>query len=166
MRLEWLGKYGDFVEKLVHYGNAYAQNYNTERSFGVGASFSASEIQTLEYILTNQDKNQNMAEMAYYLGIPASTFSKNINKMMKKGLVEKYHISTNRKEIILRVSDFGKDVYEQYSRFAYERLYKDVFSVLDQIPAEYVEKFTQILKLCAEENISTADNQAVLIKVE
>ena len=54
----------------------------------------------------------------------------------------------------------------QYSRFAYERLYKDVFSVLDQIPAEYVEKFTQILKLCAEENISTADNQAVLIKVE
>ena len=87
MRLEWLGKYGDFVEKLVHYGNAYAQNYNTERSFGVGASFSASEIQTLEYILTNQDKNQNMAEMAYYLGIPASTFSKNVNKMMKKGLV-------------------------------------------------------------------------------
>ena len=166
MRLEWLGKYGDFVEKLVHYGNAYAQNYNTERSFGVGASFSASEIQTLEYILTNQDKNQNMAEMAYYLGIPASTFSKNVNKMMKKGLVEKYHISTNRKEIILRVSDFGKDVYEQYSRFAYERLYKDVFSVRDQIPAEYVEKFTQILKLCAEENISTADNQAVLIKVE
>ena len=166
MRLEWLGKYGDFVEKLVHYGNAYAQNYNTERSFGVGASFSASEIQTLEYILTNQDKNQNMAEMAYYLGIPASTFSKNVNKMMKKGLVEKYHISTNRKEIILRVSDFGKDVYEQYSRFAYERLYKDVFSVLDQIPAEYVEKFTQILKLCAEENISTADNQAVLIKIE
>lgn len=166
MRLEWLGKYGDFVEKLVHYGNAYAQNYNTERSFGVGASFSASEIQTLEYILTNQDKNQNMAEMAYYLGIPASTFSKNVNKMMKKGLVEKYHISTNRKEIILRVSDFGKDVYEQYSRFAYERLYKDVFSVLDQIPAEYVEKFTQILKLCAEENISAADNQAVLIKVE
>ena len=166
MRLEWLGKYGDFVEKLVHYGNAYAQNYNTERSFGVGASFSASEIQTLEYILTNQDKNQNMAEMAYYLGIPASTFSKNVNKMMKKGLVEKYHISTNRKEIILRVSDFGKDVYEQYSRFAYERLYKDVFSVLDQIPAEYVEKFTQILKLCAEGNISTADNQAVLIKVE
>ena len=166
MRLEWLGKYGDFVEKLVHYGNAYAQNYNTERSFGVGASFSASEIQTLEYILTNQNKNQNMAEMAYYLGIPASTFSKNINKMMKKGLVEKYHISTNRKEIILRVSDFGKDVYEQYSRFAYERLYKDVFSVLDQVPAEYVEKFTQILKLCAEENISAADNQAVLIKVE
>ena len=166
MRLEWLGKYGDFVEKLVHYGNAYAQNYNTERSFGVGASFSASEIQTLEYILTNQDKNQNMAEMAYYLGIPASTFSKNINKMMKKGLVEKYHISTNRKEIILRVSDFGKDVYEQYSRFAYERLYKDVFSVLDQVPAEYVEKFTQILKLCAEENISAADNQAVLIKVK
>ena len=166
MRLEWLGKYGDFVEKLVHYGNAYAQNYNTERSFGVGASFSASDIQTLEYILTNQDKNQNMAEMAYYLGIPASTFSKNVNKMMKKGLVEKYHISTNRKEIILRVSDFGKDVYEQYSRFAYERLYKDVFSVLDQVPAEYVEKFTQILKLCAEENISAADNQAVLIKVE
>ena len=166
MRLEWLGKYGDFVEKLVHYGNAYAQNYNTERSFGVGASFSASEIQTLEYILTNQNKNQNMAEMAYYLGIPASTFSKNVNKMMKKGLVEKYHISTNRKEIILRVSDFGKDVYEQYSRFAYERLYKDVFSVLDQVPAEYVEKFTQILKLCAEENISAADNQAVLIKVE
>lgn len=166
MQLEWLGKYGDFVEQLIHYGNTYAQNFNTERSLGMGTSFSASEIQTLEYILIHQDKNLNMAEMAGCMGIPASTFSKNINKMMKKGLVEKYHISTNKKEIILRVSENGKALYEQYSRMAYETLYQKVFTVLDEIPQEYVEKFTQVLRLCAVENLKTADEPPVLIRVE
>lgn len=165
MQLEWLGKYGDFVEQLIHYGNTYAQNYNTERSLGMDTSFSASEIQTLEYILIHQDENRNMAEMAGCMGIPASTFSKNINKMMKKGLVEKYHISTNKKEIILRVSEYGRGLYEQYSRLAYEKLYQKVFSVLDEIPQTYVDKFTQVLQICALENLKTAD-EPVLIRVE
>lgn len=164
MSLQWLGKYDAFVSKLMHFGNAYAQNYNTERSFDVGADFSASEIQTMEYILANTHKHQNMASVASHLGIPTSTFSKNVKKMMKKGLLEKYHFSTNKKDIIIRVSDFGQQVYDEYSRYAYEKLYKDVFAILDEVPGEYVEKFTRVLELCANANSVTAE--PVLIKVE
>lgn len=163
MGLQWLGKYEAFVSELMHFGNAYVQNYNTERSFDLGADFSASEIQTLEYILVNADKHQNMAEVASHLGIPTSTFSKNVKKMMQKGLLEKYHFSTNKKDIIIRVSDFGQKVYEEYSRYAYEKLYKDVFAILDDVPQEYVEQFTRILSLCANANSKTAE--PVLVKV-
>lgn len=163
MGLQWLGKYEDFVSKLMHFGNAYVQNYNTERSFDVGAEFSASEIQTMEYILVNSHKHQNMAEVASHLGIPTSTFSKNVKKMMKKGLLEKYHFSTNKKDIIIRVSAFGQQVYDEYSRYAYENLYKEVFAILDEVPEEYVARFTKILDLCASTNSKTAE--PVLVKV-
>lgn len=164
MALSWLGKYESFIASLMHYGNAYAQNYNTERDLGLSASFSASEIQALEYIMLNEDKNENMASLAAHMGIPSSTFSKNISKMVKKGLLEKYRISTNRKEVIVRVSDLGRTVYEQYSRYAMEHLYSDVFARLDNIPEEYIAKFTEVLELCASANRQTSE--PTLIKIE
>lgn len=84
MTLDWLGKHEYFISKLMKFGNAYALNYSTERDLGLGVSFSASELQTLEYILINEDRYLKMAEMAAQLGITTSTFSKNINKMVKK----------------------------------------------------------------------------------
>lgn len=156
MALDWLGKHEYFISKLMKFGNAYAQNYSTERDLGLGVSFSASELQTLEYILVNEERYLKMAEMAVFLGIPASTFSKNINKMVKKGLLDKYHMSNNKKEIIVRVSDYGKEVYQKYCSIVKEKIYDQVFEMLNRIPAEYEKAAADIIDLIAEENSNTA----------
>ena len=84
MELTWMGKYRTFVEMLIKYGNSYAQSYNTEGDYGISAVFSPSQLQVLEYILENEEKNQNMAEIAARLGIMPSAFSKNVKKMTQK----------------------------------------------------------------------------------
>jgi len=168
MQLEWMGKYRAFVEKLIKYGNSYAQAYKTEGKYATDIAFSAAQLQVMEYILENEDQNQKMAEIAARLGITPSAFSKNVKKMVDKGLLEKYHSSANKKDVIIRVSPLGREVYAQYADFAYQRLYKEIFTILDDIPEEYVEKFTKILDMSANETQleKLSEKEVTYIKIE
>ena len=87
MQLEWMGQYRELMEKLIQYGNAYAQNYNREVDLGEGVRFTPAQLQALEYILENEDGCQNMAQIAARLGISPSSFSKNVAKMVLSGEV-------------------------------------------------------------------------------
>jgi len=168
MELEWLGKYRGIIEKLVKFGNSYAQTYKNEYSYKTSIKFSASEIQVMEYILENEEKCENMAEIAYRLGISKSAFSKNVKKFVKKGLLEKYHMSNNHKDVIIKVSDFGKEIYKIYSDFAYETAFEKMFKILDEIPEEYIQKFAEVLEIASEvTDIKEEPQKKVeLIKIE
>ena len=156
MSLEWLGTHKEFISELMRFGNAYALNYNTERDLGLDVKLSASEVQMMECIMNSEDKYLKMAKIAAQMGIPKSTFSKNIKKMMNKGLIEKYHMSDNKKEIIVRVSDYGRKLYAEYCEIVIKSLHGEVFRRLDEIPPEYEAKLTGIIGIIAQENSRTA----------
>lgn len=168
MSLGWMGKNRVFVEKLVKFGNAYANSYKKEYPYNTSFQFSAAQIQVLEYILENEDKNQNMLEIANRLGISKSAFSKNVKKMVDKGLLEKYHTSENKKNIIIKATQAGKEVYEQYAKYAYEKSFKEIFSLLDEIPEQYVEKMEEILDIAATATSEKAkqEKEVTLIRIE
>ena len=149
MKLEWMGEHRNFVEKMIKYGNAYAAHYQKEHYFGSDVLFSPSQIQTMEYILESEDQNQSMAEIAARLGVSPATFSKNVKKMVEKGLLEKYHMEGNRKTIIVKVSPLGRKIYEIYSRFVLKYRFQRFFDMLDEIPPEWREKMANIIDACA-----------------
>lgn len=156
MSLEWLGTHEEFISELMRFGNAYALNYNTERDLGLDVKLSASEVQMMECVMNSEDKYLKMAKIAAQMGIPKSTFSKNIKKMVDKGLIEKYHMSDNKKEIIVRVSDYGRQLYEKYCEIVIRSLYGEVFHRLDELPSECEAKVTEIISIIAQENSRTA----------
>ena len=149
MKLEWMGEYRDFVEKMIKFGNAYAARYQKEMNFGSPIPFSPTQLQTMEYILENEEKHQNMGEIAARLGISSSAFSKNVKKMVEKGLLEKYHTADNRKNVIVRVSPLGREVYKAYTAFVLEHKFGAIFRILDGIPREYVDQFARIADIWA-----------------
>lgn len=150
MKLEWMGQHREFVEKIIKFGNSYAKAYKSEHYYNTPIAFSASQLQVLEYILENEERSDNMMEIAYRLGISKSTLSKHVKKMVEKGLLEKYHTSDNKKDVIIKVSDFGKEIYKIYAEFAYETAFKRIFEILDDVPREYLDKFTDVLDLASE----------------
>lgn len=85
MKLDWLGEYRLLMEKIIKYANTYARTYRKKMSYGTDILISAAEIQVLEYILENEEKYQNMAEIALRLGVSSSAFSKNVKQMLSKG---------------------------------------------------------------------------------
>jgi DNA-binding MarR family transcriptional regulator len=150
MKLEWMGKHRALIEKIIKYGNAYSNTYKQQRSYGTDITFSASQIQTLEYILEAEEKDEKMSEMAARLGVSRSTFSKNVKHLTEKGLLEKYHLSGNRKDIYVKPSAKGREVYEQYTRFVYELCFEEIFQYADKISEEDKENFIRILDLFAD----------------
>lgn len=166
MKLEWMGEYRELIEKLICYCNRYAQSYNIELNFNTPVDFSFAQLQVMEYILENEERRENMAAIAARLGVSPSAFSKNIKKMMSKGLLVKYHSRGNKKDIIICVSDLGREVYEQYAQYMYAHGFGSAFRILDEIPKEYIDKFTMMLSGASNGTAPVPKELEPLIKIE
>ena len=73
MKLAWMGENREIVEALIRYCNIYASVYRTEKMTYHGITYSYAQIQVLEYLLENEERNENMSAIALRLGITRST---------------------------------------------------------------------------------------------
>lgn len=137
MKLEWMGEYRDIVDGLIHYCNIYAAAYKTEKMEYKGVFYSFAQIQVLEYILEAEDHKENMSAIAARLGISRSHFTKIVNRLISKGLLEKKHLPGNRKDISLSITPIGMELYNAYSQEILRCHFSPMFRNLKQIPKEY-----------------------------
>lgn len=167
MKLQWMGEYRAFVEKLNKYANVYASMYNKEDYYGTSIPISISQIQVLEYLLENEELNQNMSEIAGRLGISPSAFTKLVNKLTQKDLLEKFYMEGNRKNIIIRVTDHGRRLYQNYSNYIYEKSFSKMFHAGEGLPKKYLPVVAKMLDagiwLVQEKEVKSSQ---VLIPVE
>ncbi len=146
MKLEWMGEYRDVVEALIHYCNRYSAAYKAEKLELFGIRFSFAQIQVLEYLLENEDLHQNMSRIAERLGISRSNFTKIVNRLEAKGLVDKQPISESKKEILVCVNEMGRKLYDEYSGQILNTHFSFMFDYLKDIPPEYREDICKALK--------------------
>lgn len=137
MKLEWMGEYRDVIDGLIHYCNIYAAAYKAERMEYKGVLFSFSQIQVVEYILEAEERTEPMSAIASRLGISRSNFTKIVNRLVSKGLLEKNHLPSNRKNYSLSVTPLGRELYEQYSEKILLYHFSPMFKKLSEIPKEY-----------------------------
>ena len=116
MKLAWMGEYREMVEALIHYCNIYAAAYKVEKMEFQGVSYSYAQIQVLEYLLENEERNENMSAIAARLGITRSNFTKIVNRLVAKGLLDKAYMPGSRKALKLTVNDLGRELYTAYSQ--------------------------------------------------
>lgn len=87
MYLEWMGKNRAFVEKFIRYANTYAAVYKKEALYGTDIPISFEQVQVLEYLLENEQLNQNMSMIASRLGITPSNFTRIVNQAVRKEFI-------------------------------------------------------------------------------
>lgn len=136
MKLEWMGQNREVVESLIRYCNIYAGVYRVEKMSFRGISYSYAQIQVLEYLLENEERNDNMSAIAQRLGITRSNFTKIISRLCHKGLVEKVRIPGNRRDLNVVVNDLGRELYEDYSKGILKRHFEPMFRDLDKLTPE------------------------------
>lgn len=146
MDLQWMQNHRALVGKFIRFANAYTVMYNRPVSYGTPIPITAAQIQTLEYIMENED--MKMSDIAQKLGVTRSTFSKNANVLIRMGLLKKFRREDNHKDIYLFATDFGKNLYQQYTEFVYEHWYRHLFELAENVPGEYIEKFEEMLDWC------------------
>ena len=157
MKLAWMGENRGVVEALIHYCNIYASAYKLENQEYQGIPSSYAQIQVLEYLLENEERDEHMSAIASRLGISRSNFTKIVSRLESKGLVEKRLRPGSRKELLVTVLPQGKALYEDYAREILRWHFAPMFEELSQIPPEQREHMR--LALLAAMQGSTYWNQ-------
>ncbi|MFA6507176.1 MAG: MarR family transcriptional regulator [Treponemataceae bacterium] len=121
------------------------------RSDRSGVSLNAQQWQTLECVIEYENTSANMAFFAKQLGLPKSTFSKNVKLLVAQGLVERYQQINNRKNIVLKPSEKGRALYLKDSAIILNSGWKEAFSVLEDLPDENLALIVKFMeKLAAD----------------
>lgn len=58
----------------------------------------------------------NVTKVAEHMGMTRGAISKMTKKLLAKGLIEKYTLETNKKEIYFRLTDEGKLLFEEHEK--------------------------------------------------
>lgn len=166
MQLDWLGKHRNIVGDFYRSANRYSQICNTE-VFGEKIHFSPYEVQILEHILEHGDENRNMKWYATQLGLHQATYSKYVNRLVAKGLLDKFHTEGNLKNVILRLSQAGLEEYRKYADFARGELFSELLNYLDSLSPEQLEAVQHTFEIWGRFHNRQSEVPSVrLIKIE
>lgn len=144
MYLDWMGEYRDVIEAMIGMANVYTQVHN-RKVFSGSVKLTPVELQVIEYILENEERNENMSEIAQRLSISQSSFSKKVKDLVSRGLLEKYYAANNRKNVIIKVSGLGKEFYMAYSTGSQTDVWRKIFSRLDKLDKKTIQIFIDSL---------------------
>lgn len=146
LKLEWLGEEREIMESLFLWSNNYANGYKKPFAINDNYCLSASEIQVIEYLLENEEMQLNMAGVAKRLGISKSSFTLQVTKLEQIGLLKKYYQEGNKKNLIVLVTDEGKQLYDEYSKKMTYIWKSTVLDPLDSIPMEYKSAIAKVIR--------------------
>ncbi|MFD6507071.1 MarR family transcriptional regulator [Bacillus sp. NPDC060175] len=111
--------------------------------------FKSSEVHCIEYIENNADSNVTQLAEAFY--VTRGAISRMTKKLIKKGIIESYQKSENKKEIYFRLTEQGKEIYKIHEDLHKEFQERDK-AVFEQVTEEefdsiisFVEKYSRHL---------------------
>jgi DNA-binding MarR family transcriptional regulator len=73
-----------------------------------------SETHCIDYI--GKLERPNVTKIAEQMGMTRGAISKMTKKLLAKGLIEKYTLETNKKEIYYRLTDQGKVLFDEHAK--------------------------------------------------
>ena len=107
-----------------------------------------------------------MAQIARRLGISTSSFTVLVARLTQMGLLEKYHLGSNRKNVVVIVSEKGRQAYDRYVEIMKEIWDDPVLNKLKQLPPESVDIFSEVLDVMSSPYSSHSKEELELTPLE
>ena len=102
-------------------------------------NLSITEIHTIDAI--GKEGNRTMGEIAHDLRITVGTLTTAINRLIKKGYVERKRIEEDRRVVLVNLTEKGEEVFNIHSIF-----HKDMIdTILETFKSEDLETLTKLL---------------------
>ncbi|MDO5517486.1 MAG: MarR family transcriptional regulator [Clostridium sp.] len=88
------------------------------------SDISITEIHTIEAI--GIDREKTMSEVAQSLNITLGTLTTGINKLIRKGYVERNRTEEDRRIVLIKLTERGKAAYKRHEAFHEEMVHNSV----------------------------------------
>lgn len=85
-----------------------------------------SEVRVIELIELS-DEPMNVTKLAKKMNMTRGAISKITKKLIQNGYIQKYQLSSNRKEKYFKLTDKGYDIHQQHMDMHEKRLERDMF---------------------------------------
>lgn len=105
-------------------------------------NISLSEIETIEYIAKNPQVN--VTRLAQHLYMTRGAASKITQKLLKKGLIERFQLPENKKEIYFRLTSEGQKINTRHENL-HQKFSENDQIVFDQLTDESVSNILDFL---------------------
>ena len=162
--LAWMGRYRQLVEAIIRHTNIYSRfSTNTPITFE-GIQLSVAGWQILEYIYEHEKDDMRMVYLSEKLCIPQSSFSKQIKVLDQYGLIDRYQYADNKKNIIVKPSEKGKQLYEEYVSSFTKKFWEDFFQELEPLSDESLQIFVGAMEKL-NQSLLKDHAQNVLVKL-
>ena len=168
MGTEWMGRYRPLVAALVLHSNTVHKGLNEKFDLGEGLVLNCHEWQVLEYIVEHRDEYFSMIQIARQLGVPQSSFSRIVSELQKHGLIDKFQVENNKKNVVLRPSQRAMELYDQRSDSLDRRYFRVFFDALEGMSDSELNTFTDALNALTQAlNASPqSESEPKLIKLD
>jgi DNA-binding MarR family transcriptional regulator len=136
------------TETMIHKFEKVMTKYNkTEKKpkyYGTKDLLYRSEVHTIEAI--GKNRNINVTDLASYLGITKGAVSQMVDKLIKKGMVNKKVLSHTENEVALELTEKGTLIYKGHEEY-HKGLYSEISKRLDHLSDKDVETFSDIMNV-------------------
>lgn len=145
MELTWMGRYRELVRALVFYSNNSNRGVLKKQTSESELRLTQHEYQILEYICEFEDSNRIMTDISKDLGISQSNITKATKRLLELGLIERYRISGNKKNIILKPTPTGIEKYKSCCFDEVKPVFEQFFETLDGFSDEQLALFEKAI---------------------
>jgi DNA-binding MarR family transcriptional regulator len=136
----------ELIAALILHGNVAIRAQSNVLELRDGIRLKHQHWQIFEYIVEHRDRGFSMAEISYNLSIPPSTFSKTVKLLCGYGLVEKHQLENNRKNIFLRPTERGLQLYDEVTPAHVLPDLQHFFDLLETVSDDDLRCFVRAIK--------------------
>ena len=169
MSATWMGRYEELIRELVRHTNIVLKGSQIKRDLaGKGVLFTPQAWQIMEYIIENSPDESNMSQIADTLQIPQSSFSRIVKYLEREGIVDRYHRTSNRKNVILKPTDLAMEIYNKNMDEIKGANFQRFFDALSKIDDDTLNTFVAALRIHNEDlmRYDDVDTSNPLVKIE
>ncbi len=138
------------IEKILLLMEEYVELASRPKSYGTEDKFYRLDIHLIHTI--GKNPGINVTELAQLHKITKSAISQAVQKLEKRGLIHRYQVPENKKEVLLELTDRGRVAYKAHETFhlEIEKTFVEEMSGFSEQDACSVEKLIDLLERRAE----------------
>lgn len=153
-----MGRYRSLVRALVYYSNASTIAVDVKKS---SVDLSQLEYQVLEHIVEFENDTKIMADISRDLGIKPSRLTNITKRLLRLELVERYQLEYNKKNVILKPTQKGREMYVRICTTQVEPVFLKFFSELEQMSDQELEQFERAVRILSDDWRDLSDSKLI-----
>ena len=133
----------DLLERFVRLVNKYNALGKHPMTYGTQHKFHHSERHMLDIV--GDDPGLNLTEFAKAVGVTKGAISQVVSKLEKKGALIRFKSDDNDKEVLVRLTQQGKQIYAHHQSVNEESI-NHLWCELKKHPEDKIEFLTQMFR--------------------